>query len=271
MIKMKKINLNKFNNILFCGIGGSAMPGEIIKCLDIKKPVYLAREKFPSWANEKTLCFIISYSGNTKETLNLYKKAKKKNCNIIIITSNGKLSEKKEDKILIEKGYLPREALFLMLKPIFEILNLQYKDLGKIKKQTAKRKGKEIAEKIKNKHPVIYASSEKFKCIAYRWEDQLSENAKIFSKANYFPELVHNDIECKKKKNDEIIFLYDKKTEQIKKAEKILNPINIKLKGKTQIEKILYGIYIGDELSKELARLKKINYKKTPRIKFLKK
>jgi len=104
----KKINkqipeIRNFNRIVFCGVGGSGMPGEILSSLNntIDTPILQTRENLPLWADSKTLCFIISYSGNTKETIELYKQAKKKNCKIIIIASGGQLSKKQETKVLI--------------------------------------------------------------------------------------------------------------------------------------------------------------------------
>lgn len=247
------------------------MPGEIISSLNLKRPALLARENLPKHANSKTLCLIISYSGNTKETIKLYNQAKKKKCQILIITSGGKLSKTKNNTVLIEKGYLPREALFIMLEPIFKILKIPFKDLSEKTKKQVEKKAKKLAKKIKNKHPIIYVSSEKLKAVAYRWEDQFSENAKIFSEVNFFPELAHNDIESIPEKNHKIIFLINKQTKQIKKAAKMLKPIKIKLKGKNFLEKMFYGIYLGDYTSKYLAKLKHRDYKKIPQINKLKK
>src|SRR6056297_1631377 len=91
--KSKEINkqipkIRNFNKVVCCGVGGSAMPGEILSSLNntINTPIFQTRENLPLWVDSKTLCFIISYSGNTKETLNLYSQAKKKNCKTVIIT-----------------------------------------------------------------------------------------------------------------------------------------------------------------------------------------
>jgi glucose/mannose-6-phosphate isomerase len=256
----------RYNKIIFCGIGGSGMPGEVISCLNLKTPVFLAREQLPKWANRNTLCFIVSYSGNTKETINLYKQAKKKKCKIVIITSGGKLGTLKEEIIFIPEGYMPRDALFIMLRPIFKVLKLRFKELSNKRKKQASNVAQMLSKKLKGKHPVIYVSSEKLKCVGYRWEDQLSEDSKIFSEVNFFPELVHNDIESRKEKNYQIVFLVDKETKQMKKAEKILKPIKIKLQGTGFLEKMFYGIYMGDKLGESLAKLKGIDYKKTLRI-----
>lgn len=267
---MKKINLKKYSKIIFCGIGGSAISGEIVKALNYKKPVLIARETLPASANSKSLCFIISYSGNTKETLELYKQAKKKKCKIIIITSGGKLSKFKEQKIILPKEHLAREAFIYMLIPVLGILKIKLKNPLKIIKKVRKINARLIAFKLKNKIPVVYASSESLKVVAERWETQFNENSKILAHSDYFPQLAHNEIEAKLTKNNKVILLIDRETKQIQKAKKFLKPIKIKLKGSTLLEKILYGIYLGDLVSIYLAKQKHINYKETKKIKELK-
>ena len=267
---MKKINLKKYSKIIFCGIGGSAVSGEIVKALNYKKPVLIAREALPASANSKSLCFVTSYSGNTNETLRLYKQAKKKKCKIIIITSGGKLSKFKEEKIILPKEHLPREALIYMLIPVLEVLKIKLKNPLKIIKKINKIKAKLIAFKLKNKMPLIYASSESLKIVAETWETLFNENSKILAHSDYFPQLAHNEIEAKLSKKHKVILLIDKETKQIQKAKKFLKPIKIKLKGSTLLEKIIYGIYLGDLVSIYLAKQKHIDYEETKKIKELK-
>ncbi len=268
---MYKINPEKYDKILFCGIGGSAVPGEVVKALNIKKPVLISREIFPESANSKTLCFVISYSGNTAETLKLYGEAKRKKCQIIIITSGGKLEKKNEEMFLVPKGFVPREALVYMLKPVLKVLGINQRELEKIPEKIDKNYAKKIAAKLNNKIPVVYSPSEKLKIISYSWQTLFNENSKVFAHSNYFPELAHNEIEAKINKGFRVVLLFDKKTEQIKKAKKIIkNSIDMKLKGKNPLEKIIYGIYLGNSVSKALAKIKRINYKETKKINMLK-
>ena len=152
-----------FDKVIFCGIGGSGMPGEIVCSLkSTKSPCFKAKEKLPEWTDKNTLCFIISYSGDTKETIELYKQAKNKKAKIIIITSGGRLSKKPESKIIIPKGFLPREALPYFLVPVLKILNIN----TNIRKPSATKKEERQINKIinklktKNKIPVIYSSSD---------------------------------------------------------------------------------------------------------------
>lgn len=267
----QKINLKKYTKIVFCGIGGSAVPGEVVKALGMKKPVLIAREKLPASVNSKTLVFVVSYSGNTKETIKLYRAAKKKKAKIITITSGGKLSKVKDDIIKVSKGYLPREALITMLIPILKVLGIKTENISNILKKIKKSKAKKIAKKIKGKLPIIYASSERLKVVSERWGDELNENAKVLAHTGYFPEISHNEIEARLDKRFKVILLIDKKTRQIEKALKFLKkPIIIKLTGNNLMEKIIYGIGLGDSVSYELSRLFGKNPYVTKRIEWLK-
>lgn len=95
----KRIKISAdFDKICICGMGGSAIGGDIIKdMVDDKSAVPIFVVKFmdiPHWVNEKTLVIVCSYSGNTRETLSMYDQAMTRNCKVIVITTGGKLMEK---------------------------------------------------------------------------------------------------------------------------------------------------------------------------------
>jgi len=258
---IKKLKAN-YNKIVFCGLGGSGMPGEILSSLNLDKPVFVAREMLPKWIDKRTLCFVISYSGNTKETLKLYNQVKKKSSKIVIISSGGKLLNKKENikKIKVPENYLPRESLPYLLLPVLKMLGISFN----FKPKKLENKAKAIAKKIEGKNIVIYAGKEKFKSVAFRWQTQLNENSKKLVHWNYYPELLHNEVEARDKRTT--ILLDDKENEFVKKSKSFFNPIKIKLEGKKTIDKILHGIYFGDLVSYYLAEMRGFDYKKTDRI-----
>jgi glucose/mannose-6-phosphate isomerase len=260
-----------YDKLIFCGIGGSAVVGEFIKSIDLGVPVLIARERLPDCADRKTLCFIVSYSGNTKETVDLYKQAKKRKCQIIIVTSGGRLSRLKEKILLVPKGFMPREAFLHMIFPVLDILGVKHDDYADLVDEVDSREVDRIVKKISGKVPVIYSSSERFMFLSYRWQTFFNENAKIFAHSNYFPELAHNEIEAKSNKVLQPILLVDKKTKVIKKAEKIIKPVEVLLKGKDFLSKMLYGIYFGYVVSYRLAQVSRTNARATKRIDELKK
>ena len=46
----------------------------------------------PEYIDKNSLVFIISYSGNTEETINMYRNAVRKGCQIVVISSGGVIS-----------------------------------------------------------------------------------------------------------------------------------------------------------------------------------
>jgi glucose/mannose-6-phosphate isomerase len=213
--------LFKIDNIIFNGIGGSAISGDIIQTLMWNKlniPIYVNRNNIiPKWANKNTLVITQSYSGNTEETLNFFKQAFQKKCKMISISSGGKLQtfceNRKINHIKIPSNLIPRNAIsyfiFISLNildktgltnNIFkfnleEILNVTKNVIKQNNKnvKTEKNFSKKIALKIFNTIPQLYGWGI-FSPIAKRWSNQFNENSKLISKYDVIPESNHNDI-----------------------------------------------------------------------------
>lgn len=204
-----------FNQIIFCGMGGSALPGAILKMLRnfYEWPLAIKIHRgygLPARVSPRALIFVISYSGNTEETISSYEEAKKRNLTIIGIATGGKLAElcKKDKtplvKIPSKEKIQPRSAVGYQFAAIVKVLSNSniIKDLDKdilmlgksLKSGILEKQGKELAQKIKNKIPVIYAS-DKFKELAQIWKINFNENSKSPAFWNYFPELNHNEME----------------------------------------------------------------------------
>ncbi|KKQ41412.1 MAG: Bifunctional phosphoglucose/phosphomannose isomerase [Candidatus Levybacteria bacterium GW2011_GWB1_37_8] len=86
-------------------------------------------------------------------------------------------------QILINQNLIPDVSD--EIRSLAENLNDQMRNFEK--------KGMELAEKIKSKTPIIYASSE-YKAVAMVWKIKINENAKTPSFWNFFPETNHNEM-----------------------------------------------------------------------------
>src|SRR3990170_305736 len=100
------LNINKtFDSILFFGLGGSGIVGNLVEATakdDIEIPLMVHKKSsLPNWVSSKTLCFAISYSGDTKETCENFKDALTKQATLISISSGGRL------KILSQESNTP--------------------------------------------------------------------------------------------------------------------------------------------------------------------
>ncbi|OIP80139.1 MAG: bifunctional phosphoglucose/phosphomannose isomerase [Parcubacteria group bacterium CG08_land_8_20_14_0_20_48_21] len=212
----EKLPAKKFTSMVVCGMGGSALPGEILrmylKDLGVlgKIAVHLNRTyTLPEEANTDSLLLIISYSGNTEETLAAYREAIKRKFPVVGIASGGKLAnlchKNNTPFISIPAGYQPRMALGFFVAAAAVLLDtlgitrsasndLQRSIPSLIKNMASyKKQGSAIAKKIGTRMPLVY-SSHTYKILAMIWKINFNENSKIQSFFNCFPEISHNEM-----------------------------------------------------------------------------
>ncbi len=282
---------NYFNQIIFCCMGGSALAPKLIKTLrdylKINKSIKLySHENYglPDIMFENSLIIILSYSGDTEETLSAYNEAIKRNLKIIAIGAGGKLKElaKKDrvDFIEIPSGLPPRSAIGYFLGIILRILSNAVlirnidKDIDEasgINPIDLENQGKELANFLINKIILIYSSEQYYQLIC-QWKIRFNENAQTLAFGNYIPKLCHTDIAAYKDpqtKEISVIILKDEKEKSeilktMNKIEKILNEYKIPfktvaLKGENQFIKIINSVILADWTSYYLALIKKVN------------
>lgn len=216
-----KNNYQDISQIVFAGMGGSAIAGDLVALLTAataRIPMLITRTyTVPTWVDEHTLIICISYSGNTEETLSAFSDARAKNARIIGITSGGRLAgllQKYDyDKIIIPEGLPPRASLGYLALPVLCIMDrleltpnnfmqdiqaaiqlLKKKRVLWSKEQNLDNPTWQIAYKIYQSYPLIYGEAEYTSVIARRLRSQLAENSKMLSGSHEFPELNHNEI-----------------------------------------------------------------------------
>ncbi len=291
----------KYNKIVVCGMGGSGISGEILKALYPAVEIILNKDyTIPRYIDHNTLAIIISYSGNTEETLSNYAILRKRKTGIVIISSGGRLLNKKADlKVKIPGGLPPRGALGYLFTPLPSIL-YKYRfipddpsgkiiDLADFLKHTRKRielKAKTIAKKFVEKMPIIYANSSTYLPVAKRWQSQLNENAKIIAHLNIIPEMNHNEIVGLGRpralnKSMLPVFLNDPEAHVRNKARLMIMKrlikgffpgiIEIKPHAESDLKRMFWTIMLGDYISYYLALLTGIDPMPVKRIDYLKK
>jgi glucose/mannose-6-phosphate isomerase len=235
-LNLETINCEKTIGILICGLGGSAISGDLLEYFhsgELKVPIIVNRGyDLPSFVNKNWLIIISSYSGDTEETISCFRHALKLKSEILTISSGGTVEEIANKNsiphIKIKSGFQPRYALglsFFTLLRTFQELNLIKKqdenvsaisDLWKRRAEEysmRKNSALEIAKKLIGFIPVIY-SSEFLSSVGYRFKCQLNENSKVHSFQHIIPEMNHNEIigwetQNEKQFNAKIIFLFD--------------------------------------------------------------
>ena len=220
----------EFKNVIICGIGGSALPANILNSLVLPSiPVYIHRDyNLPAKANKDSLIICVSYSGNTEEPISGLKEAINRKLKTIVIASGGeaeKISRQNNIPLVkIPAGIQPRSAtgyLFAALATILAncgIINDISNDISQTARDLAKinpaleKEGKNLAKKLVKKIPIIYASNS-FKAAARIWKIKFNENSKIPAFHNCFPELNHNEMvgftQIKKGNNFHVLIIKD--------------------------------------------------------------
>lgn len=282
---------NSISNVLMCGLGGSGIGGSIVTELVARNasvPMNVCKGYFiPAYVNENTLVIISSYSGNTEETVNCMNLALNKKAKVVAITSGGKVLEAAKEKgfdcIVVPGGMPPRSCLGYSLTQLFFILDFHklihtnYKaeleaavKLIDSEKVNIIAEATIIAEKLKGKLPVIYATTYN-EGIATRFRQQLNENAKILCWHHIIPEMNHNELVGWTEKNDNLsvlIFLdrddYSRNLSRVEINKEVImkyteNIREVWSKGNSAIEKAIYFIHLGDWISVILGEMRGVD------------
>lgn len=197
----------KPDRFFYIGMGGSHLAADLALRwnptlpLEIKSDYGLSDQIAFS---KRPLVIAGSYSGNTEETIDGYRQARKRKLPVAVIASGGKLVElAKKDRVpfvlLPNTGIQPRMALGFALRALLKLigdekgLDESAKIAKTFKPLSYKKAGEEIAKGLRGHVPVIYASARN-QAIAYNWKIKINETGKIPAFYNVLPELNHNEM-----------------------------------------------------------------------------
>ena len=206
----------QFNNVVIGGLGGSGIGGRLARlCFftGATLPVEVFSEySLPSYAGNKTLVILCSYSGSTEETLAMYDDATSRGCTIMCIAAGGELRNRAIRDGLkfytIETGFQPRMALGygfgFQLLVLAELFGMDMKsELAAIsqklkeEKEALKARATSLFDYFRNtiQHKFVVVCDMAFEAAAIRFCQQIQENAKGEAFVNVLPEANHNVIE----------------------------------------------------------------------------
>jgi glucose/mannose-6-phosphate isomerase len=208
-------------NVVVVGMGGSAIGGDIARSLlsqELVIPFQVCRNYIlPEFVDDETLVIVLSYSGNTEETLAAIDDALGRSAMIVVMTTGGMLEEVAQlneiPMLKLPGGLQPRAALgysFVPLMVFLEKIGLAKNVSEQIKATIDHLKGtrermvedstsqtnpaKQLAQLIHGKIPIIYAGPTMTDVAATRWKTQICENSKMLAFANLYPEFNHNEL-----------------------------------------------------------------------------
>jgi glucose/mannose-6-phosphate isomerase len=297
----KNISLkhSKPENVIVAGMGGSAIGGELLKDWTRDKvpvPIEVSRAySLPAYADERSLVLVVSYSGETEETLSSFLDAVQRGCKVFCVSSGGSLLDFAEKLgvpfLRVPSGFAPRAALPYLFVPLLRALEAvgivsgvsgqlseAFEVLRQVGGECAPERpvegnvAKGLAVGVNGSVPVVYGFGV-FRGVAQRFKTQFNENSKMPSKWEFFSELDHNEVvgweragklaEC-----FSVIFIRDEsEPEEIRNRIEItkgLMPGGSKLfevwsQGEAALARMLSTVCIGDFVSVYLALLRGVD------------
>jgi len=214
------IQFKKIENIVFSGMGGSAIAGDIVKAAlgdALRVPMVVNRSYgLPAFAGNRTLFVASSYSGGTEETVSAAEQAVRSGCTVVCVSTGGKIGElAKAGRLpwyILPPGYPPRAALGFSMGVLLQMFHAFGVWNGSVRifedaasfidgegRALADLKRKDnpavlLARRLAGTFPLIYAAVDSLEPVGLRWKCQFNENAKMHAAFVPLPEMNHNEI-----------------------------------------------------------------------------
>ena len=205
-------------NVLVLGMGGSGIAGDLLAAVAepfMPVPVVVAKGyECPSFVGDGTLCFAVSVSGDTEETVEAATDAAAAGARVVVIARGGELGRLASawgaPWIRLPSDVpMPRAAIGSISIPpllVLEAVGLfpgATDWIGHAAAQLRRRRdqlladdnpARELARRLGTTIPLVYGGGAVGAVAATRWKTQVNENPKSPAFANVIPELTHNEI-----------------------------------------------------------------------------
>lgn len=207
--------------ILVTGMGGSAIGADLLSAYVepfCQLPILVQRDyTLPAWASGRhTLVIASSHSGNTEETLSVFELAQSAGCQLMVISTGGRLAEQAYQAGIpvwkFEHSGQPRAAIglsFGLLLALFQRqgwIPSQDGEITSALKAMREEQSSLRAEVSAVQNPakrqagqmvgrwVVVMGSGLLAPVARRWKGQVSEVAKAWGQFEVLPEADHNTL-----------------------------------------------------------------------------
>jgi glucose/mannose-6-phosphate isomerase len=277
-------------SIVITGMGGSGIVGDVVR--DSLQGVNVIVHKdfnIPPWVSRDSLVVAVSYSGETLETICGALEALRRGIPVIGVTTGGRLAHELEAKgapvVKVPKSIAPRFGLPNLLYAVLGVLshyvtipdvNESIEIQGEVLKSQLPIK---LANFIKGYVPMIFAPIG-LQAVAYRFKNDLNENAKTPAVVAIVPEADHNDIVAIMLKHPVRYIIIKGRTDDI--HDYLMNAVEevvrnyssdvevVELKGSSRLTQEVYGSMLLGLVSLKLAELYGIDPVRTDPINTLK-
>ena len=210
----KNLLLGSYEKIAFVGMGGSGIAGRIFKTFLDQHTAYTTivvdSPLPPAAIDQKTLTFVISYSGNTWESLDAFVALAKRGVPLVAISHGGQLEDLAKKNgiahVALPSSAQPRTALGVFMGFFAQLFAKRGVAPFELLLQTWHQVAATLVGTYQNKdffaRPLallasrdifhVWGVSDSSAAAAYRAATQFNENAKIQTGYASFPELAHN-------------------------------------------------------------------------------
>jgi glucose/mannose-6-phosphate isomerase len=215
---LKSHALKPVTDLDWCGLGGSAVAGDLLQGLGYEPPAIPLRIRVNRYPRPSGLPRLVSsYSGNTVESVYAFQSAAPSQV-WLSMSAGGKLATLAKaagvPHLTLPGGYLPRAAVGFGLGAMLAIFDELYNFHGSSDFEAALPRLKhdaelyskldiginpalEFAAKLVDRTPVVYTTDGLcMPALEIRFRAQLAENSKVWSHGAALPELAHNEVEA---------------------------------------------------------------------------
>jgi glucose/mannose-6-phosphate isomerase len=303
----------RIEDVVVCGVGGSGIAGDVIRdwlTYESNHRVHVCRSTgLPKFVDSRTLVICVSYSGNTIETLSLFREARRRKCRIASVASGGELARISQTHRVpvfkVEPGRQPRAALPSLVAAACQALDRSGIRVGAsaalgrcarmleafleridVKVASEHNEAKQVAAQLVDRWVQVLAL-ERDQCLARRFVAELNENSKLAANYGLIPEFSHNMIEAwpyhgEPAKLPLTLFSFrdpaeselESKlfTEAVLLVAERANAVALEYKprSRSRLEMLMESIAFGDWVSYYLAILRGVDPSEIPAIKELK-
>jgi glucose/mannose-6-phosphate isomerase len=283
-------------DVYAAGMGGSGIAAELARgLLETETHVALTSLRTsspPPSLSPRSRVLLVSYSGETAETLRAYEAAGRAKSYRIVLTSGGALAEAAtRDRVPllpIPSGLPPRAAVGHLLGGILGILDPWFPESNEARVRRIGERlpatvaacarvdgpADRIAKEVGSHFPFIYAENS-FVGLARRWKTQFEENAKRLAAFDEVPELFHNTIvawdavsRSEAKRYSVLLLEWSGTAPLIRQSlrylerllrEKGVQVMRVPLAAEDRLEALVQGLALGDYVSLFLAERGKVD------------
>lgn len=287
-VKQGDSDNREIRQIIVAGMGGSSLAADMIAPLLGEKltvPYQVVKGyELPAYAGEHTLVIASSYSGNTEETINCYRQALERGCQLAAIASGGKLIELAQaDGVAYVQmpagGIQPRMAMIMNLRGTLQLLGNFGINTGEVLDEMAASREwlSGESEKWTRDVPTEHNYAKQFAllsvgkipeffggpmtaAVAYKWKISWNENAKSLAYMNQYPEFNHNEfIGWSGHPVEKPFVIFDilsdhdpiRITERMELSDRLLSGLRpkvnqIRLAGENYVQEVLWGCVLAD-------------------------